>query len=264
LDSSRLRTGEIVAGIAGIALFVFLFFDWFAAGEEGFDTGGVSGWDGLGTDVTGFIVFLAAVAGPALALLAMSGQRFNVPAPRGAGTAALGLLTVAIIVWRIFANPGDLKVGLFLGLAAAIALAAGALLALREDGIEALVSVPGGRTRAASASAPPATPTPPPVAKQARRSGGSSGSTTRRSTAKKPAAKKPAAKKPAARSGSRTGAKSGRSKAGGSRSTSSRSRSSSTKSRSSKSSRSRSSSSSKSSGSRSSSAKRSSRGGKKK
>jgi hypothetical protein len=57
LDSSRLRTGEIVAGIAGIALFVFLFFDWFAAGEEGFDTGGVSGWDGLGTDVTGFIVF---------------------------------------------------------------------------------------------------------------------------------------------------------------------------------------------------------------
>jgi hypothetical protein len=265
LDSSRLRTGEIVAGIAGIALFVFLFFDWFAAGEEGFDTGGVSGWDGLGTDVSGFIVFLAAVAGPALALLAMSGQRFNVPAPRGAGTAALGLLTVAIIVWRIFANPGDLKVGLFLGLAAAIALAAGALLALREDGIEALVSVPGGRTRAASASAPPATPTPPPVAKQARRSGGSSSSTTRRSTAKKPAAKKPAAKKPAAaRSGSRTGAKSGRSKAGGSRSTSSRSRSSSTKSRSSKSSRSRSSSSSKSSGSRSSSAKRSSRGGKKK
>jgi hypothetical protein len=259
LDSSRLRTGEIVAGIAGIALFVFLFFDWFAAGEEGFDTGGVSGWDGLGTDVSGFIVFLAAVAGPALALLAMSGQRFNVPAPRGAGTAALGLLTVAIIVWRIFANPGDLKVGLFLGLAAAIALAAGALLALREDGIEALVSVPGGRTRAASASAPPATPTPPPVAKQARRSGGSSSSRTRRSTAKKPAAKKPAA-----RSGSRTGAKSGRSKAGGSRSTSSRSRSSSTKSRSSKSSRSRSSSSSKSSGSRSSSAKRSSRGGKKK
>jgi hypothetical protein len=244
LDSARLRTGEIVAGIGGIALFVFLFFDWFGAGVEGFDTGGVSGWDGLGTDVTGFVVFLAAVAGPALALLGMSGQRLNVPAPRGAGTAALGLLTVAIIVWRIFANPGDLKIGLFLGLAAAIAIAVGALLALREDGTEALVSVPGGKTRAASASAPPATPTPPPAAKPARRSGGSSGSTTRRSTAKKPAA----------RSGSRAGAKSGRSKASGSRSTSSRSRSlSSTKSRSSK-----------SSGSRSSSAKRSSRGGKKK
>ena len=243
MDFSRLRTGEMVAGIAGIALFVFLFFDWFAAGVEGFDTGGVSGWDGLGTDVTGFVVFLAAVAGPALALLAMSGQRLNVPAPRGAGTAALGLLTVAIIVWRIFANPGELKVGLFLGLAAAIAIAVGALMALREDGIEPLASVSGGRTRAASASAPPATPSPPPAAKPARRSGGSSGSTTRRSTVKKPAA----------RSGSRAGAKSGRSKASGSRSTSSRARSSSTKSRSSKSSR-----------SRSSSAKRSSSGGKKK
>ena len=76
----------MVTGIAGIALFVFLFFEWFGADVEGFDTGGVSGWDGLGTDVTGFIVFLAAVAGPALALLAMSGQRFNVQAPRGAGT----------------------------------------------------------------------------------------------------------------------------------------------------------------------------------
>jgi hypothetical protein len=151
LDYSRLRTGEMVAGIAGIALFVFLFFDWFGAGVEGFDTGGVSGWDGLGTDVTGFIVFLAAVAGPALALLAMLGQRLNLPAPRGAGTAALGLLAAAIIVWRIFANPGDLKVGLFLGLAAAVALAVGALMALREDGIEALAppSGPGPARRGA-------------------------------------------------------------------------------------------------------------------
>jgi hypothetical protein len=206
VDSSRLRTGEMVAGIGGIALFVFLFIDWFGAGFEGFDDG-VSGWDGLGTDVTGFIVFLAAVAGPALALLAMAGQRLNVPAPRGAGTAALGMLTVAIIAWRIFANPGDLKVGLFLGLAAAVAIAVGALMALREDGIEALVAVRGGRTRTAGASAAAATP--------ARSS--SRGSKATRSKA----------------SGSR-------SKTSRSRTTSSRSRSGSSKSRSSKSSRSRS------------------------
>jgi hypothetical protein len=30
LDSSRLRRGEIVAGLGGVALFVFLFFDWFS------------------------------------------------------------------------------------------------------------------------------------------------------------------------------------------------------------------------------------------
>ena len=36
MDSSRLRTGEIVAGVGGLALFVFLFFDWFGAGG-GFD-----------------------------------------------------------------------------------------------------------------------------------------------------------------------------------------------------------------------------------
>jgi hypothetical protein len=72
----------------------------------------------------------------------------------------LGSLSVAIILWRLLANgEADLKVGIFLGLIAAGAVAYGALLALREDGIEPLVAVAGGRTRAASAaSAPKATP----------------------------------------------------------------------------------------------------------
>jgi hypothetical protein len=103
----------MVAGIGGVALFVFLFFDWFGAGIEGFD-GGVSGWDGLGADFSGFIVASSSFAGVALALLAMSGQKVNVPAPRGSATAVLGLLSVAIIIWRVFASTG-IKVGLFLG-----------------------------------------------------------------------------------------------------------------------------------------------------
>jgi hypothetical protein len=236
VDSSRLRTGEMIAAIGGLALFVFLFFDWFGAGIEGFDGGGLSGWDGLGDDVTGFVVFLAAVAGPALALLAMSGQKLNLPTPRGGGTAVLGLLSVAIIVWRIFANPGDLKVGIFLGLVAAAAIAAGALIALREDGIEALVSVPGGRTGPAAASAPPAMPAPPTAATPARKTDASGGTTTRRSSPKKSPAR-------TSRASSRSGSKSTSSRASGARATSSRSRSGAAMGR----------SSSKSSGSRSSS-----------
>ena len=159
MDFSRLRTGEQIAGIGGLALFILLFFDWYGAGG-GFDEGGLSGWDALGGDGTGFIVALTAVAGIALVVLAASGQRLNVPLRRGAITAVLGSLSVAIILWRLIANgQADLKVGIFLGLIAAGAVAYGAIQALREDGFEPLVAVAGGRTRAASAaSAPKATP----------------------------------------------------------------------------------------------------------
>jgi hypothetical protein len=200
LDSSRLRTGEIVAGIGGVALFLFLFFDWFGGGAE--VTGnvvngtatlshpGISGWDAL-TDLPGFLIVLSGVAGIALAYLAAAGQRVNVPVRRGAITALLGALAVLLILWRMFAGSPTLKIGVFLGLAAAIAITAGALMALGEDGFQPLVAVAGGRTRAASASAPAETPAPPPAAPPAKSSSRSSGSTTttKRSTAKKPAAR---------------------------------------------------------------------------
>jgi hypothetical protein len=205
LDTARLRTGEIVAGIAGLALFVFLFFDWFGGGTTTSGNFTIiessrSGWDSL-TDLPGFLIIMSGVAGIALAYLAASGQRVNIPVRRGATTALLGSLAVLLILWRMFAGSPTLKIGVFLGLAAAIAITAGALIALTEDGFEPLVAVARGRTRAApaaaaAASAPAATPKPRPAsapAKSSSRSGGST--TTKRSTAKK--------KKPAARAGSK-------------------------------------------------------------
>jgi hypothetical protein len=201
LDSSRIRTGEMVAGIGGIALFVFLFFDWFGGGAE--VTGsvvngtatlshpGISGWDAL-TDLPGFLIILSGVAGIALAYLAAAGQRVNIPVQRGAVTALLGALAVLLILWRMFAGSPTLKIGVFLGLAAAIAITAGALMALAEDGFQPLVAVAGvGTGTAGSGSeAPTATQsTAPPAA-------------TKKAAAKKPATKKRAAKKSAARSSS--------------------------------------------------------------
>jgi hypothetical protein len=265
LDSSRLRTGEIVAGIGGIALFFFLFFDWFggggaevsgsvAAGTLTVEQPGVSGWDAL-SDLPGFLIILSGVAGIALAGLAANGLRLNIPLRRGAFTAALGALAVLLILWRLVAGSPTLKIGVFLGLAAAIAITAGALMALAEDGFEVLVPVAGARTQSASATAPaaaPATPAPTaipvaPAAKTPARSTSRSGTSTKRSTAKKPATRKKSSSSRS--SGSRSGSKTK------TRSTSSKSRSSSgsSKSRSSGSSKSRSSGSSKSrsSGSRS-------------
>ncbi len=234
MDSSRLRTGEIVAGIGGVALFVFLFFDWFGGGAEvsgslvnGTATlshPGISGWDAL-TDLPGFLIILSGVSGMALAYLAAAGQRVNMPVRRGAITALLGALAVLLILWRMFAGSPTLKIGIFFGLAAAFAITAGALIALSEDGFEPLVAVAGGRTRTASASAPAAKPTPPPAAAPAKSRSSSGGSattkkrtTTRKAPAKKPA-KKPTAKKSPAKKSSSSRSKSGaRSSGGGKRS----------------------------------------------
>ncbi len=201
MDSSRLRTGEIVAGIGGVALFVFLFFDWFGGGAEVSGSlvngtavlshPGISGWDAL-IDLPGFLIILSGVSGIALAYLAMAGQRVNIPVRRGAVTALLGTLAILLILWRMVAGSPTLKIGVFLGLAAAIAITAGALMALGEDGFAPLVAVAGGRTRAASASAPAAKK---PVARSGSKAKSSSStkkkpsasrsSTTKRSSAKK-------------------------------------------------------------------------------
>jgi hypothetical protein len=194
LDTQRLRQGEIVAGIGGLALFIFLFLDWFGLGDAG-----VSGWDSLGGDVTGFIVALTAISGIVLGVLAAAGSRLNIPVPRGGITAALGWLTVGIILWRILATPegADIKFGLFLGLAAAIAIAVGATLVLREDGYEPLVTLPGTTSSEArtepvasktSAASAPATTSSPATRKPAAKK-----TAARKTTAKKRAAKKRAA-----------------------------------------------------------------------
>jgi hypothetical protein len=221
LDSSRLRTGEIVAGSGGVALFVFLFFDWFSSINALGGGGGVSGWDAL-TDLPGFLIILSGVAGMALAYLALAGLRVNIPVRRGAITALLGALAVLLILWRMFAGSPTLKIGVFLGLAAAVAITAGALMALGEDGFQPLVAVAGGRTRVAAASAPAAKPTPPPAASPAKSASRSSGSTTtkKRTTTKK---------KSPARSSSKTKTKSKSSSSRSSPSKKSSSRSSGTK-----------------------------------
>jgi hypothetical protein len=207
LDFARLRNGEIVAAVGGLALFIFMFFDWFGGGVE-VSTGGtqdipgvgevtnapsveetgLSAWDAL-QDFSGFLIALAAVSGVTLAGLAAAGQRLNLPFRRGVGTLVLGNLAVLLILWRMLANPGELEIGIFLGLFAAAAIAVGAWIALHEDGFEPLVKVPGEQTTTtaatAAASAPAATPSPRPATAQSGGSGpsgpGSSGTTTAKS-----------------------------------------------------------------------------------
>jgi hypothetical protein len=172
----------LVAGIAGAALIIFMFLPWFSLGVEapevtldlpGIDEGPLapsdvdvdddaSGWDSL-TDIDGFLIAAAGIAGIALALLAAAGRRLNLGGlPRGCITSGLGALATALIVWRIFAQPipgADLKIGIFLGLLAALGVTAGAVMALREGGFEPLPAAAG------AARKKPAAPKPAPKEK---------------------------------------------------------------------------------------------------
>jgi hypothetical protein len=278
LDFSRLRNGEIVAAISGLALFIFMFFHWFGGGieistggtqdvpgigeipsEPSVEETGVSGWDAL-QDFSGFLIALAAVSGVTLGTLAAAGQRINLPFQRGVGTLVLGKLAVLLILWRMLANPGDLEIGIFLGLIAAAGIAIGAWMALREDGFEPLLKVPGGRTKVASASAPAATPTPRPAtapsggssssgsAATKSRSGGSAAKKSRSSGSTATKSRASGSKATKSRSGGSTAKKS---RSGGSKTTTKRSTASRAKSSGSSRSKSSGSSRSKSSGSRS-------------
>lgn len=185
MDFSKLRTGEIVAPLSGIALFVFLFLDW--VGAEDSDEG-LSGWDYLGGDVTGFLVFLAIGLSLFLGAAAASGRRNPIGSwPWGGPTTVLGVLSFDIVLWRLFTVPegGELSIGIFLGLLAAAGLAVGGYLTMREGGVDPLATTSGGTaTRPAATGGSSAT---------------TSSATTKRAATKKPAAKKRAAKKSAAK-----------------------------------------------------------------
>ncbi len=172
MDFSRLRTGDLIAAIGGIALIGFLFMDWFSVSApgiaappipsgvpEGFEipgapeaeSTGISGWDGLGFD--GFILLVTALAGIKLAGLRAAGKKIIGPLPFGGWLVLLGAVAETLIIWRIFAAPNDadLEIGIFLGLIAAAAVTIGAWLSSRDDGFP-LYTSEGARSSARSSS----------------------------------------------------------------------------------------------------------------
>jgi hypothetical protein len=158
-----MRTGELVASLGGVALFVVLFFDWI--GAEGSDEG-VSGWDYLGADVTGFLVFLAAITAVTLGIGAATGRRNPLFGWRWGGpTTVLGALAFDVALWRMFTVPdgGELSIGIFLGLIAAAAVTAGGYMTLQDGGSDPL-GIGGGSSPTATTAR--ATATKKPAAKR--------------------------------------------------------------------------------------------------
>ncbi|MDQ3725770.1 MAG: hypothetical protein M3335_07785 [Actinomycetota bacterium] len=146
MDLDRLSTGEKIAGISGVLLFIFTFLDWFEIDvpQGVFPDTGINAWDAL--DLIPIVLMLAVIAAVALAVIRLTDALFEPPISLSAVVAVLGGLSVLLILFRIVNPPGESGVatvgvdvgpafGIFLALVAAAGVAYGGYRAMQEEGI---------------------------------------------------------------------------------------------------------------------------------
>jgi len=144
MDVNRLNTGEKIAGVSGVLLFIFMFFDWFTAsasnGLFSVSVGG-SAWDAL--EVIPIILMIAIVAAVGVAVIRLTDAVFEPAISMNAVVAVLGAISVLLILYRIISPPDsgiseisvDPAVGIFLGLVAAAGITFGGYRAMQEEGV---------------------------------------------------------------------------------------------------------------------------------
>jgi hypothetical protein len=195
MDFAVLNRGEKIAGVAGILLIlIMLIFDWFglklSGGVGAFGVsveGGRNAWGSYGfTDIVLFLTGLAAIV---LAVTAASDAEVGMPVALSAIVAALGILSLILVVISIISPPDfganisgtgidhERKIGVWLGLLAVIGVTAGGFLAMQEEGTsfagEADRFRGGGTGSGGGPGAnPPPPPPPPPSAPPPPPSGG--------------------------------------------------------------------------------------------
>ena len=148
MDLRRLRVGEWMTAIAGVALLVSLFAPWYGAE----DVPATSGFESLAV----LDIVLALIAAVAVALLIITAAQRLPAVPVAFNTLVVfsGLLAVVLVVIRALVLPDDASArewGLWLGLAGALGIVAGSLIALRDE----RPSRPGRPTDLSGRPAPP-------------------------------------------------------------------------------------------------------------
>jgi len=143
LRPSRLRRGEIIAGLSAVALLVLLFaVRWFRFGASG-----ASGWYSYPplrrapVDVTGWqalptlrwLIAMVGVAGVLLALFQASRAAPALPVAWSVIVTTVAAVMTLLMIIRLPTDGGSPLLGAYLGLAAAAALTAGAFMSLREE-----------------------------------------------------------------------------------------------------------------------------------
>jgi hypothetical protein len=138
--ASRLRAGELLAGAGAVALGVLSVLDWWP---------GRSGWSALGWAGDALVAVALALA---LWLVVATATGARVSRAVAAGVLATLTATAALVVVAVRVLDGGARWPAWLGLAGALALAAGGWRSIADERTDAPES---------AAVAPPARPAPP-------------------------------------------------------------------------------------------------------
>ena len=180
MDLRRLRAGEWLAAVAGLALIASLFLPWYEGSFGGVGaqySGGdpeFTGWEAL--TVLDVVFVAGGLAGVAILVVTATQRTPALPVALGAIAVLVGLIVVALVLYRVLDVPGletggpaeaypdgDRRVGLWTGLLAALGLTAGSFLSMRDERL----SRPGESTDLTGRPVPPPPeidPLPPPGA----------------------------------------------------------------------------------------------------
>jgi hypothetical protein len=152
-NMGRLRAAGWIVLAGGIALFVFLFFfNWFGGGVSGLPVAShitgtqvsATGWQTFTSSRWIWLATIVAALGSALATA--FDYRLDARLHPGAIAAGLGALSSGLIIYRIVHHPSasvsighlhasyGIKLGIWLGLAAALAITVGGYLQAQDDG----------------------------------------------------------------------------------------------------------------------------------
>ncbi len=154
LDISRLRRSDRIVGASAIALFIFLFFFKWYGGSAGSSAGGLnvsnsySGWHTFTNSRWIWLITIVVALGSVA--IAAGALKFKSPVQLGVLVAGLGALTTLLIFYRIVHHPSGgssgtvagvsysysygIKIGIWLGLIAAVALTYGGYLTMGDEG----------------------------------------------------------------------------------------------------------------------------------
>jgi hypothetical protein len=118
----RLRHGEWIAGISGVALLVVMLLDWYSVGDAS-----ANAWESF--SVIDVFLALAALLGIGLAATAAGQRTTAVPQAVGALTVPFAFVAAILVLIRLLDLPGAVErreIGLYLGVVATLGVLVGA------------------------------------------------------------------------------------------------------------------------------------------
>jgi hypothetical protein len=122
VDLRRVRYGEWIAGISGVALLVVMFLDWYSAGDAA-----ANAWETF--SVIDVFLAIAALFGIALMVTAANQRTPAVPQATGALTVPFAFVASILVLIRLLDLPGPVdgrEIGLYLGVVATLGVLVGA------------------------------------------------------------------------------------------------------------------------------------------